>query len=1011
MVNFVAAPFADGRFEADVTLEDGENEIVVVAVDSTAKQAAASVGVILDTIPPALSLETPAAGQVTNQPEIRVAGSAADERGIAGLEINGLAAPVADGRFAAFVPLVEGANAILVRAVDQAGNPRELSVAVTRFTLPSVTITSPADLSYLAATTVDVSGVVNGPVTAVEVNGVSAQVGGTSFTASDVPLIEGGNVLTAAATDATGHVGTATVNVVRDLTPPRVAIYRPTPGSVVREGTVAVSGLVNDIVPGTVNAAEAAVTLNGIPAEVVNRSFFVAAVPLAPGENALVATAVDASGNAGEDRVTVTFDAAGGSRVRVVSGNHQAGAIGTALPQPLVAELLDAAGQPVMGKPVIFKVRGNDGSLDGGERQIAATTDSAGRAQATFTLGTRAGVANQVVEASAVGFAGPAVFTASALPAEPALIVVDSGGLQVGVAGQQVPRPLIAAVVDAGHNRLPAVPVVFRVAQGSGHFAGGAQETVVVTDSDGRAIVTFTLDPEEGRANNLVEARVQGLEDGPFASFVASGRTAGDPVATTISGVVLDNTDVPIAGATLRVRDTTITAVTDQQGQFRIAGAPVGSVKLIVDGSTVSRPGSWPDLEFDLVTIAGRDTTINMPIYLLPLDLGTSLPVDETRGGVITLPEVPGFALEVAPGSVSFPGGGRSGLVSVTVVHSDKVPMVPNFGQQPRLIVTIQPAGARFDPPARLTLPNVDGLAPGKVTEMYSFDHDLGHFVSIGPATVSEDGTLIVANPGVGIVKAGWHCGGDPATGVCLHNCPECRKCIDPPCRCDPDDSQTPTSITNKAGDCKKPGCKNGSATQVPDEPDRPVPADARDNFCKKCDTNGNIVPDDTRDFQQVPGTDCSTCRSGKAVDDDYKRSAAGEPTDRACDFCTGKICVDGKCKQQGDTACSSACPGNMCGTPCSCMGGIGGMTTNELSCWAVKEPDPANPGSFVFICYRDYGVPDLPDHLEKVCCTGGCGRPTTGQAWTIGIPPYRCTRAEPCTQATATNCAGHVGF
>jgi hypothetical protein len=76
--------------------------------------------------------------------------------------------------------------------------------------------------------------------------------------------------------------------------------------------------------------------------------------------------------------------------------------------------------------------------------------------------------------------------------------------------------------------------------------------------------------------------------------------------------------------------------------------------------------------------------------------------------------------------------------------------MVPNFGQQPRLIVTIQPAGARFDPPARLTLPNVDGLAPGSVTEMYSFDHDLGHFVSIGPATVSDDGATVTANPGVG---------------------------------------------------------------------------------------------------------------------------------------------------------------------------------------------------------------------------------------------------------------------
>jgi hypothetical protein len=867
-----------------------------------------------------------------------------------------------------------------------------------------VAITAPADLAFVAATTVDVAGAVSASVAAVSVNGVPAALAGTSFLAPGVPLIEGGNTVTATATDGNGHVATAIIHVVRDLTPPRVAIYRPEDGSVVRAGTVSVSGLVNDIVPGTVNAGEATVTVNGTPAEVANRSFSLEGVSLSPGENTLVVTAVDESGNVGEGRVTVTFEPPVGARMRAVSGDRQTGVIGAALPQPLVAEVLDAAGLPVPGTPVIFKVRENDGNLNGGERQIAVTSGADGRAQASFALGTRAGVANQVVEASAVGFAGPAVFTASALPGEPALVVVDSGGLQVGVAGQQVPRPVIAAVVDAGNNRLPDVPVAFRVVEGSGHFAGGLQETVVPTDSDGRAIVTFTLDAAEGVSNNQVEARVQGLADSPSAIFVASGRAAGDPAATSISGVVLDNTNVPIAGATLRVKHTALIAVTDAQGQFRIEGAPVGAVKLIVDGSTVQRPGTWPDLEFDLVTIAGRDNTVNMPIFLLPLDLDNAVFVDETRGGTLTLPQVPGFALEIAPGSVTFPGGGRSGLVSVTVVHNDKVPMTPNFGQQPRLIVTVQPAGARFDPPARLTLPNVESLAPGRVTEMYSFDHDLGHFVAIGPATVSDDGTLIVANPGVGIVKAGWHCGGDPATGVCLHQCPECRTCVDPPCRCDPDDSQTPTSIEDEDGDCKKPACRNGRPARIPDPPDRPDPDEERSNHCKECDDQGNIVTDWDRNYDRVPGTECSTCIRGDAVDDNYNRDSSGNEVGRACDFCEGEICVDGQCEKKNESDCSLECPENMCGTPCACMGDTSEMETNELSCWAVKE------GS-VFVCYRDYGVPDLPDHLFDVCCGNGCGPTDTGRPWTIGIPPYRCTQAEPCSLAESSKCEGKVGF
>jgi hypothetical protein len=229
-------------------------------------------------------------------------------------------------------------------------------------------------------------------------------------------------------------------------------------------------------------------------------------------------------------------------------------------------------------------------------------------------------------------------------------------------------------------------------------------------------------------------------------------------------------------------RGTAFTTQTDAQGMFRIVGAPVGTVKLIVDGSTSQRPGAWPDLEFVLTTIPGRDNTLGMPIYLLPLNLTGGLLVDETHGGTLTLPDVPGFALELLPGSVTFPGGGKSGVVSVTVVHNDKVPMVPNFGQQPLLIVTIQPAGARFEPPARLTVPNVEGFAPGQVAELYSFDHDLGHFVSIGPGTVSEDGTVITSNHGVGIVKAGWHCCGFPQGSGAPNHCPQCTKCSGDDC-------------------------------------------------------------------------------------------------------------------------------------------------------------------------------------------------------------------------------------
>jgi len=153
-----------------------------------------------------------------------------------------------------------------------------------------------------------------------------------------------------------------------------------------------------------------------------------------------------------------------------------------------------------------------------------------------------------------------------------------------------------------------------------------------------------------------VQADFAGNQGFP-ATFTASGRVAGDPAATSISGVALDNTNIPIAGITLQVDGTALTTQSDQQGQFLLTGVPVGRVKLIADGATAARPGTWPKLEYELVTVSGHNNTLGMPVYLLPLDLPHGLQVDATHGGTLTLPDVPGFALTIAPGSVTFPDG------------------------------------------------------------------------------------------------------------------------------------------------------------------------------------------------------------------------------------------------------------------------------------------------------------------------------------------------------------------
>ena len=700
-------------------------------------------------------------------------------------------------------------------------------------TPPVVTITNPANLSLFSTDPISVAGTVDKEVATVEVNGVAATVNGQTWFAV-VPLNEGNNTLTAVAEDAVGNIGTASIQVTRDTTAPQVTIDSPGDGFTTNSASITVAGMINDIVVGTVNGDQAQVTVNGIPAQVANRSFLVAAVALSPGPNPIVAIGTDRAGNTASTRITVTFEElVGEPQINLLSGNNQIGPIGAPLPLPLGVELVDGAGNPTPGETVVFNVTENNGTLSnspGDVRALAVQTGADGRAQVNWTLGTRSGAGNNMVEAKAVGFSSMAIFTAIALPAAPDKINVDAGNSQTGVVGESLPRPFVAVVTDAGHNRLANVPVTFSVSQGGGNFNGLSTFTTN-TDSDGRALGVLTLGPEEGFDNNVVAANFLGNLGFP-AAFVASGMTAGDPAETTISGVVLDNSNIPVPGVTMHIEGTTLFTQTDVEGQFVIQPAPVGLVKLLADGSTADRPGTWPSLEFDLVTVPGQDNTVGMPIFLLPLDLSNALFVDETTGGTLTLPAMPGFSLTIEPGSATFTDGSRSGLVSVTVVNADKIPMVPNFGQQPRFIVTIQPAGVLFDPPAPITIPNLDGLPPGQVTELYSFDHDLGQFVSIGTGTVSEDGTVIASDPGVGIIKGGWHCGGDPSVIGTVANCPECHSCQGPPNgdpggSCEPADSLIPSQTSSF--DCQEQICQGGNVVDIPDDTETPT------ILCKEC--------------------------------------------------------------------------------------------------------------------------------------------------------------------------------
>jgi large repetitive protein len=196
-----------------------------------------------------------------------------------------------------------GTHQLAVTAVDAGGVPAvPVQIGFTiKTTPPVITVTSPASGIITAATQVAVTGTVDSAVS-VTVGGQPATLSaGQSWSGGPVALAEGTNDIAVTAVDAAGNTATVQVVVVRDTTPPAVAIGQPAAAAVV--GTVAV-----DVVGTAADAHLANVTVNGTAASVAGTTFRAPQVPLAEGSNSLTAVAVDQAGNSAQASVTVVRD-------------------------------------------------------------------------------------------------------------------------------------------------------------------------------------------------------------------------------------------------------------------------------------------------------------------------------------------------------------------------------------------------------------------------------------------------------------------------------------------------------------------------------------------------------------------------------------------------------------------------------------------------------------------------------------------------------------------------------
>ncbi len=617
----------------------------------------------------------------------------------------------------------------------------------------------------------------------------TAPVNGGSFSTSVALQEDAINTLYVVAESSGGSQSApAVATVTHDGEPPTVFIDSPVFGAKLFIPVVDVCGRVGDRLSGELGVT---VTVNGIPALVnvglgANGTFYRADVPLnAVLPTTIVVEAIDAAGNVATAEVPVLQVEPTGPRMVAFSGGGQSTTIGTTLAKPLVVYVTHADSSPFAGKVITFRVVRSDGRLveaglpGPGDLLCQVHTDASGFAAVDWTLGSDVGFGNQRVEVQSLGVDGTVSFAASATGVSPTQVTVGSGSGQRVEVGAPTPEPLRAWVSD-GANSTPVDPlsglpieVTFTVVEGGG-LVNGAPSVTVNPGPTGHAEVAFTVGLKPG--NQRIEADFPGNLNLP-ATFVVYGVPRGlasEPA--TFAGIVHDNANQPIGGATvmLTIGASAPKVVTTDPatGRFALAGlAQAGPAELHVDGATATSldtdlipTGSFPSLHYRVVVVPNASNTMPSPIKLPPLAPGNAVSFDNSADVVLTMQGTAGLSMTVKAGSMTradgtVPSLGDPETVSLNPVHVEDVPMAFPNGLVPPLAWTLQPAGATFDPPIELRLPNMIGAPPGSTGFFLSFDHDTNAFEIVASGRVLEDGTTLVSDPGSGIAKAGWGSG------------------------------------------------------------------------------------------------------------------------------------------------------------------------------------------------------------------------------------------------------------